>query len=1428
MSTALGQAERTLVGNTGQATASGSTPVLAIQSLAMRFGTGGSGGPWTLSAVRLDVGAWRSGATPTVSLHTDSGGSPGTKIATLTNPAAGTGLQAFTAPSDSTVTLQANTTYSVVVESDTTFLSYDGFTLLNTTSTAEDSAGITGWQIGDTRLSNAGSGWSASAGTLLRMSVRGTAATASDDATLSTLSLADGSDSIALDPAFSAGTTSYAASVAHAVSTLSVAAATTDANASVSITNDDDTSTPGAADLPLAVGANTVTVTVTAEDDTTTKTYTVTVTRAAPPDPTVVGHTLVGNTGQPTSAHSSPVFALQSVGIQFTTGATANRWTLTAIHLEVDRWHSGVTPAVSLHAASGPLPGTKMATMTNPAAGAGLKAFTAPPNVRLQANTTYTVVVESASLNFSGFSLLDTESAAEDGAGTSGWQISDSDLSNQGQGWSVSSGSRKPKIAVVGTVDSDDATLGALALADDDGTAVTLDPAFASATTDYTASVAHAVSTVTLAADAAHADATVSIAADDDTASPGTAELDLDVGENTLSVTVTAEDAATTNTYTVTVTRADAPPSTAPQTLLANIDQTRRSSAAFHGGQRRVGTRFTTGDSATAWTLSAIRLRVDTWRSGVAPTVKLRRVVGEWPGATIATLANPSRGTGLLRFAAPSGLKLEPNTSYAVVVAEWSGNRRFQLGLTKSNDEDAGGSQGWHIDNRSRADRSGTWTEVRPSLVMDVQGTPVAAGATPGALTGWFAWKPVEHDGSGEFTVRIGFSDPIRNSRSAMRDHAVQVSGGRVTSAKRLQTHSDMWNIKVAPTGIGPITVTVEGGLECGTAAAVCTAGGRALAETLTLTVPGPLALSVTDAEAREGTDSAVDFAVTLNRASTNRVTVDYATADGTARAGEDYTATSGTLTFAAGTVEQSVSVPVLDDAVDEGEESFTLTLSNASGALVGDGEATGTIVNNDPMPKAWLAHFGRAVASQAVGAIGSRLDGGSGFGVVVGGMALDAEGNVPVPEAEQAALWFDDPAYPNGHANETYDGILSPRALLLSSAFQAGGTFDAGSSGWAAWGRFASSGFESTEDDARVDGDVTSAFLGADVSRGPWLAGLAVSRSEGDGAFEPLDDGGTGATVTVDSRLTALYPYARYSMTERTDVWALAGYGTGELTLVERAGGLRPRDVEIETDLAMRMGAIGARGKVLPADESGGLQLVLRSDAFWVRMESEAVESERSGRLEASTGDASRLRLLLEGSRPYELASGWTVTPSAEVGVRHDGGDAGTGTGVEVGWGAHLAGPGITIGASVRTLIAHESDDFEEWGASWSIGVSPDASGRGLSLTLAPAWGTTSSGVDRLWSLTSTQGLAGDEDFGVGPRVEAEVGYGLGLTQANGVLTPYAGLSLDDGGNRAYRTGTRWRFDRGTALHFELTRATGSDDAPPVNSLALRARLRW
>ena len=116
--------------------------------------------------------------------------------------------------------------------------------------------------------------------------------------------------------------------------------------------------------------------------------------------------------------------------------------------------------------------------------------------------------------------------------------------------------------------------------------------------------------------------------------------------------------------------------------------------------------------------------------------------------------------------------------------------------------------------------------------------------------------------------------------------------------------------------------------------------------------VPPPVlpTLSVGDAslvEGNSGTKQMV-FTVSLSQAATGPVTVNYATANGTATAGQDYVAKSGTITFAAGETQKTVSVTINGDKVGELDESLTLNLSSPSGATLADGAAVGTILTDD------------------------------------------------------------------------------------------------------------------------------------------------------------------------------------------------------------------------------------------------------------------------------------------------------------------------------------------------------------------------------------------------------------------------------------------------------------------------------------------------
>ena len=114
---------------------------------------------------------------------------------------------------------------------------------------------------------------------------------------------------------------------------------------------------------------------------------------------------------------------------------------------------------------------------------------------------------------------------------------------------------------------------------------------------------------------------------------------------------------------------------------------------------------------------------------------------------------------------------------------------------------------------------------------------------------------------------------------------------------------------------------------------------------------PGVRIEDVSVTEGPAGATTTVKVPVRLSAKSGKTVTVGYATRDGTATAGSDYTATSGTLTFAPGQTTKHVAVTIVGDGVHEGDESFTVKLGSPKNVTVARGTATVTIVDADPPP---------------------------------------------------------------------------------------------------------------------------------------------------------------------------------------------------------------------------------------------------------------------------------------------------------------------------------------------------------------------------------------------------------------------------------------------------------------------------------------------
>ena len=261
-----------------------------------------------------------------------------------------------------------------------------------------------------------------------------------------------------------------------------------------------------------------------------------------------------------------------------------------------------------------------------------------------------------------------------------------------------------------------------------------------------------------------------------------------------------------------------------------------------------------------------------------------------------------------------------------------------------------------------------TLTNASGAEIGDSQATGTITNIEPQPLSAAFKSMPDSHDGDTAFTFRVEFSEDVGISYVNMRDDAFSLSDGDVTGARRVDGRSYLWEITVEPDGNTGVGITLPANRSCSTAGAICTKedSPRQLTNSPSAMVPGPAddsssdtteeptatsQLSVADATASEEDDSNIDFVVTLDPASEESVTVDYATANGTASSGSDYTAASGSITFAAGETSRTITVAIIDDSTEEDDETLTLTLSNPSGAEISDGEATGTITDSEPVP---------------------------------------------------------------------------------------------------------------------------------------------------------------------------------------------------------------------------------------------------------------------------------------------------------------------------------------------------------------------------------------------------------------------------------------------------------------------------------------------
>ncbi|WP_020619891.1 cadherin-like beta sandwich domain-containing protein, partial [Paenibacillus daejeonensis] len=392
---------------------------------------------------------------------------------------------------------------------------------------------------------------------------------ASSNANLSGLMLSEGS----LDPAFASGTEAYSVAVANSVNTIEVTPITAVGTSTVTVNGNAVTSGSASDPIALNVGANTITVEVTAQDNS-TKTYTIEVTRAASSNTNLSGLML-------SEGSLDPAFAS---GTEDYTATVANSVDTIEVTPTVDDGPSTVTvngDTVISGSASDPIAlnvGTNLITVVVTAQNGSTKTYTvevtraASSNANLSGLTLsegsldpafasgtedYTAVVANNvnTIEVTPTTAVGTSTVTVNGETVTSGSASDPVALNVGANMitvevTAQNGSTKTYTIEVTRAASSNGNLSNLTLSEG-----SLNPAFASGTEDYTASVANSVNTIKVTPTVDVGTSTVTVNGDTVTSGSASDPIALNVGTNTITVEVTAQDSST-KTYTITVTRA--------------------------------------------------------------------------------------------------------------------------------------------------------------------------------------------------------------------------------------------------------------------------------------------------------------------------------------------------------------------------------------------------------------------------------------------------------------------------------------------------------------------------------------------------------------------------------------------------------------------------------------------------------------------------------------------------------------------------------------------------------------------------------------------------------------------------------------------------------------------------------------------------------
>ncbi len=552
-----------------------------------------------------------------------------------------------------------------------------------------------------------------------------------------------------------------------------------------------------------------------------------------------------------------------------------------------------------------------------------------------------------------------------------------------------------------------------------------------------------------------------------------------------------------------------------------------------------------------------------------------------------------------------------------------------------------------------------------------------------------------------------------------------------------------------------------------------------------------------------------IKMPITLSHPTDAVVTVQYTTQEqtGEATVGDDYTASRGIVIFDPRATSGIVQIEIIDDETPEGDETFTVILSNAKHATIARESATATIVDDDggiPVltiedavvsPDAHVVTFQIYVSqpsSQSISVRYRTADGTATAGqdyMQRSGLATITPGTVQttieVPLLNTEAKQQRETFYVHLESSEVVQINKAVATAVIDKEINQAQT--ALTEYTARFVRTLSVQLtEALQDRLRSTGSMCLAAERAEmVQRWQWtpslgelLSGCQVSETSGHvgvwgrGAFrrfhgrddQDLRGDVSSAIIGADYRSErgwlagVMVAYSQgagtYNDTDvetgLTGVYPYASYEASKWEIWMSGGyGWGHAETQIlDGDLTSRFGAVGFKAQLASA---GSAQLSYYGDVILTDAEVDVTDLR---------AEVIRVRLGIESS----FALSQEVRPFVEANVRQDGGDAETGIGLEFGGGLRVAYPQWRLRGEVRSqgLVLHSADGFTEWGVSGSIQVGNPS--EGLMMRVRPSWGPNHS-----MALYRQQTILDVAPYQSGMhRTEVEIGYGVPVSRGS------------------------------------------------------------